>query len=818
MNEIAMGNCQRKFRKKNRDTCTKLNKGVPALDFYWDNPNPNISSSEISFFKDKHLGINTPPHDAENVFVVDDSSSSISERTWASFNIRNENHRRPISNSGGDIPTPDGNMASQNPSGVEYTVSIRTVSSNPWSVYTEKLELTEFYPSKKSPTPSLSASLYNYEPVERRFESRKRRSLRTEKLPSVLENSSRRKSCSTMVSHASYENDKFLRDRMMNCSLFIGFHSDDIDVKVIDKLLKEMYPQDLKGGEILVKQGAVGKAFFLVQYGLLEVLVSKKKKSVSTMVAIIKPGQTVGEGALLYSTKRRATLRARGPTRVWVMEVGLFKRIRNLLKYLEKKNFTSRLKFLSSIPLFSNMKPHSLHNLAQAFREEHFALGESIGGDTDNDFYIIKEGKALMVRRRKRSIAICRSEEFHAGDFFMRRKLKNETRCSVTAISNVNCLKISGDDIDLLVSPYINLKYSNVEYSKSANDSVSNWEESVAEVELPKYFKNRVPWKLDDFEPVAVAGSGNFGHVVLVKVKGCEDKVYALKLLEKNMVINTGQMHNVQNERRVMFMMDSPFIIKLYATYHDETCVYFLLEKAMGGELFALLRRKKFFREAIARFYIGCVVLALEHIHSHMILYRDLKPENVLISSNGYVKVTDFGFAKKRNQSTSLCGTPEYMAPEVVTGGIQNFGVDWWCAGIFLYEMLVGHVPFKDSEHMKMYEDIIESTPKLPKRVSLEAQKLTHGLLRKNSFRRLGSGPEGAGDIKKQSWFQKMFVKDPEPFVWDKLSAFKLTAPYKPKLSSDHDSRYFSAPKAKKETTKLCRKFDHSLYKWCEEF
>merc|ERR1719204_799797 len=114
-------------------------------------------------------------------------------------------------------------------------------------------------------------------------------------------------------------------------------------------------------------------------------------------------------------------------------------------------------------------------------------------------------------------------------------------------------------------------------------------------MKLPKYFKNQVPWKLDDFVPIAVAGSGNFGHVVLVKVKGFEKNVYALKLIEKNMVINTGQMENVKNERRVMFMMNSPFIIKLYATYHDETCVYFLLEKALGGEMFALLRKKKYF-------------------------------------------------------------------------------------------------------------------------------------------------------------------------------------------------------------------------------
>ena len=168
----------------------------------------------------------------------------------------------------------------------------------------------------------------------------------------------------------------------------------------------------------------------------------------------------------------------------------MFKRIRELLKKIEKEKFTKRLDFLSLVPIFSNLKPHLLHNLAQACHEETFEVGQSIGNDTDNSFYVIREGKALMVRGQKNSLTIRRSEEFQTGDFFMRRRPRKDKKVSITASSNVKCLKIAADDIDLLVAPYINLEYSK---STNENESISNYDDSLSEKKLPKYFKNRVP-------------------------------------------------------------------------------------------------------------------------------------------------------------------------------------------------------------------------------------------------------------------------------------------------------------------------------------
>merc|ERR1719397_2006402 len=384
----------------------------------------------------------------------------------------------------------------------------------------------------------------------------------------------------------------------------------------------------------------------------------------------------------------------------------------------------------------------------------------------------------------------------------------------VVASTNVRCLTLEKDDYDLLIAPYLT-RGNEEEWEDS--DPETNDDDSTSGGELPRDFKNRVPYTLDDFTPIAIAGSGNFGHVVLVKVeKDMKKEVFALKVVEKNKVINTGQIEHIKNERRVMFMMNSLFIVKLFGTYQDETCVYFLLESILGGELWTLLRCRKTFSESMARFYIGCVVLGLEHIHSHKIIYRDLKPENLLISGEGYLKIADFGFAKKRNQSTSLCGTPDYLAPELITGAIQNFGVDWWCTGIFLYEMIVGQVPFHDSESMKLYEDIMESTPQLPDWVSVEAQELVHKLLQKNAFRRLGSRG-GAGDIKKQDWFVNC-KKPLEKFTWGSLASCKLKAPYVPELLSNEDARHFDPPQQTFEKTELVINFDVKLYQWCEEF
>jgi len=820
-----MGNCNKSDTNNERIIASSKTKTSAELNF---GRHGLISSSEISFSEDGSCLRAFPniPKANKNVLVVDSSSESGS--TWPTCNSTSENRCGALPGIALASNITAESIFEHKGLAMQLTSSSRIISSDRSSVESantkESVGDDWSYPMMETLTTSANKSRYHF--FGDQSQARERRAC-------FLTESEINEHKPLSVSHSTIEESKesssrndsknlFLRDGLMNCTLFNGFHPDEMSIDAINDIIEKMYPRDLSEGQILVRQGEAGDEFFLVQYGELEVWVSSqtnfstKADESSRTVAIIKPGMTVGEAALMYSTKRTATLCATQPTRVWVIEASLFHRIRNLVKDLTKARFAAHQKFLSTLPIFAKLKPHELHNLTQACREVSFKTGQSFGDNADSDFYAILEGSALMMWDRKSSITLSRGEEIHEGNFFMRNMPQNTAIWKVTASSDLKCLKISVNDFNLLVKPYINMEYDG---RSDASESETD-DDFVSEVELPKDFDNLVPYTLNDLVPIAVAGTGNFGQVVLVKVHGYESekKVYALKVIEKNRVINTGQIENVQNERRIMFMMDSAFIIKLYATYHDETCVYFLLEKALGGELFSLLRRKTVFSESQARFYLGCVILALEHIHSHMILYRDLKPENILITETGYLKVTDFGFSKRRNQSTSLCGTPEYMAPELITGGIQSFAVDWWGAGVLLYEMLVGEVPFRDSEQLKMYEDILESSPKLPDTVSLEGHELTHELLEKNSFRRLGSGPLGAGDIKKNNWFQSIFPEDQEQFIWEQLSECKLTAPYLPTLTSIEDSRYFSPAEPQKEMTELSTQFDPSLNTWCEEF
>lgn len=254
--------------------------------------------------------------------------------------------------------------------------------------------------------------------------------------------------------------------------------------------------------------------------------------------------------------------------------------------------------------------------------------------------------------------------------------------------------------------------------------------------------------------------------------------------MRKSRVIITGQEEHIINEKRVIAMLDSPFCIKLFATFQSKRSVFFLTELVLGGELFTVLRYNSKFDKNSTRFYAGCVILALEHLHSKNIIYRDLKPENLLLSQNGYLKLTDFGFAKKRNTSCTLCGTPQYLAPEVIHNWVQSFATDWWALGVLLYEMVVGNPPFEDDENMKMYEKILQSDADYPIEMNCILRHLIQKLLDKNAYLRLGSGIQGARDVKRHPFFVKKLD-------WEALLAQTLEPPYVPTVNSNVDSQNF---------------------------
>ena len=244
-----------------------------------------------------------------------------------------------------------------------------------------------------------------------------------------------------------------------------------------------------------------------------------------------------------------------------------------------------------------------------------------------------------------------------------------------------------------------------------------------ATLQKRQIFVNKI--SINDYIIQETVGTGSYGRVRICRNKKT-NKVYALKILKKTEILRLKQVDHIYSEYIILSMIYHPFIIEMKGVNTtDQYNLYFLLEYIPGGELFSLLRSMKNFPVNHAKFYSAHIVTIFEYLHNKNIIYRDLKPENILINQNGYLKLTDFGFAKIITDLTyTLCGTPEYLAPEIITNKGHGKPVDWWTFGILLYEMLVGIDPFNDNDPMGIYQKILKCKVKFPKNFDKNAKSL----------------------------------------------------------------------------------------------
>uniref|UniRef100_A0A493STP2 non-specific serine/threonine protein kinase n=1 Tax=Anas platyrhynchos platyrhynchos TaxID=8840 RepID=A0A493STP2_ANAPP len=272
--------------------------------------------------------------------------------------------------------------------------------------------------------------------------------------------------------------------------------------------------------------------------------------------------------------------------------------------------------------------------------------------------------------------------------------------------------------------------------------------------------------KPSDFHFLKVIGKGSFGKVLLARHKA-EEQFYAVKVLQKKAILKKKEEKHIMSERNVLLKnVKHPFLVGLHFSFQTADKLYFVLDYINGGELFYHLQRERCFLEPRARFYAAEIASALGYLHSLNIVYRDLKPENILLDSQGHIVLTDFGLCKENiehNGTTStFCGTPEYLAPEVLHKQPYDRTVDWWCLGAVLYEMLYGLPPFYSRNTAEMYDNILNKPLQLKPNITNSARHLLEGLLQKDRTKRLGAKEDfsGPSDLRH---FDPEFTDEPVP-------------------------------------------------------
>ena len=292
----------------------------------------------------------------------------------------------------------------------------------------------------------------------------------------------------------------------------------------------------------------------------------------------------------------------------------------------------------------------------------------------------------------------------------------------------------------------------------------------------------------NDFIPIKLLGRGSFGQVILSRLK-INNKLYAMKILDKSLLKVKKQELHTKAERDLMVKIHCPFIVNIKSAFQDEKYLYIVSDFMQGGDMYYHLHQARKFDFNLTQFYISEIILALEYLHKNNMVYRDLKPENILLDAKGHIKLADFGLSKMLNSSKdkafTVCGTLQYLAPEMFTNQGYDKNVDWWALGCLIYEMLTGKLPFPIKRGMSLNNEIYKSKIQYPRFLDQDARDLISKLLEVDPKKRLGSGKGGVEKIKKHPFFEEINWKD----FWDK----KIIPPFKPDLEDELDLKYFDS-------------------------
>ncbi|XP_015815692.1 serine/threonine-protein kinase N2 isoform X2 [Nothobranchius furzeri] len=323
---------------------------------------------------------------------------------------------------------------------------------------------------------------------------------------------------------------------------------------------------------------------------------------------------------------------------------------------------------------------------------------------------------------------------------------------------------------------------------QEASELPEKWESSSCSEECA--YQPRPKMLMDDFRLISVLGRGHFGKVLLAEFKKT-GRLFAIKALKKRDIVTRGEVDSLMSEKRIFEMINAsrhPFLVNLHGCFQTSDHVCFVMEYLAGGDLMIHIHNDVF-SEAQTRFYSACVLLGLEFLHLNKIIYRDLKLDNLLMDADGFVKITDFGLCKEGvghgDQTSTFCGTPEFLAPEVLTDESYTRAVDWWGLGVLVYEMLVGESPFPGEDEEEVFDSIVNNDVQYPTSLHPDAVSIMQKLLKKNPLKRLGAGERDAKEVKGEKFFQ--------PIDWEALTTKKLKPPFLPSIKDSTDVSNFDS-------------------------
>lgn len=505
-----------------------------------------------------------------------------------------------------------------------------------------------------------------------------------------------------------------------------------------------------------------------------------------TVSGTVGPGSSFGELSMLYASRRAATITAVENSVVWVLDRHTFKAI---VMSAADTTLETHVKHLENVEILANLTAQERKELAKVLVEKHYYKGEQImkEGDDGKSFYILYEGEVSVIVGKKEVKRLAASHARGEGQYFGERALlENEKRAATIEVVSEEAMALELDQ-DLFTMLLGSLK------DLMSQDKDTRGPAKMVSLDHKKVAKAGGRILRKDLKELGLLGCGGFGKVTLVENK-TSGEAYALKALSKGYIVEAEMEEEVLNEKTIMMMCSSPFIVRLYEAYANSQFYFLLLEAAMGGELYGTYVKHNFWGDAKkARYYMAGTCLGLEHLHERRIIHRDLKPENLLLDEAGHVKITDFGLAKFCIGKTfTTCGTPDYFPPEIVMQEGHTNAVDWWSFGIVLYELMSATPPFTSQDMMEIQSKILMgiNRARWPLDCRGTVQDLIKKLCKQNPAERICMKTGGTANYKEHKFYTDA------KFDWTALAAGKMKPPYVPVVKSRTDLRNFDTSNA----------------------